>query len=131
MSEISNKAIIIAVSLLVTIAIASSIIMVLGYFKDIYKIVDETDISLRKMFNEFDMYDNTTLTGLEIINAYNKYRDNPLVNFTLKGINLKENLVWFSELINTEEKEASFYAEKYSSTCERVGDGANITFTRK
>ena len=64
MSEISNKAIMISVSLLVTIAITSSIIMVIGYFRDIYKTVDKTDISIRQGLTSFDMYDNTDLSLL-------------------------------------------------------------------
>lgn len=119
MSEISNKAILIAVSLLVTIAITSSIMMVIGFFKDIYSDVEKTDISIRKSFNEFDKYDNTILTGIDILNGYNKYKENPLVSFTVDGRKLENSTV---ETIINEKK----YAFKYDSKCTRVGDGAVI-----
>lgn len=137
MSEISNKAIIIAVSLLVTVAITSSIIMVLGYFKDIYNTVDKTDISLRKMFDEFDVYDNTVMTGLDIVNTYNKYKDNPTVNIFYRSTttiiqNNPEIMVQIIAInedyrnINSnnnsesfEKKCQEFLATNYNVTCEK------------
>lgn len=135
MSEISNKAIVIAVSLLVTIAITSSIITVIGYFKDIYAEVNATDISLRKMFNEYDMYDHTVMTGLDIENTYNKYVDDPLITLVVKEGNAttsikNSNGIWLSNILKSQTKTQQFYATKYDVTCERIGDGATITFTR-
>ena len=123
MYNISNRAIVIAVGLLVTIAITSSVVMVMGYFRDIYSDVKNTDISLRKMFNKYDPYDNTTLTGLDILNAVKRFRNDPTVNIIFKerGLNIELNVMNVSTYI-TKEK----YAYKYSSTCIRKDDGATI-----
>ena len=119
MSEISNRAIVIAVGVLVTIAITSSVLMVMGYFKDIYSEVKNTDISLRKMFNEFDPFDGTEITGLDILNGYNKYRNDPTVNFSVNGQLINSNNI---DNILTPKS----YYTRYDSICERIDDGANI-----
>lgn len=127
MSEISNKAIMISVSLIVTIAITSSIIMVIGYFRDIYKTVDKTDISVTQGLTSFDMYDNTIMTGLDMINTYRKYRNNPIVSVYYNGNVIDEKFV------NSKEKDDKvkydFYIKKFNVTCERIDDGAKIYFT--
>ena len=143
MSEISNKAIMIAVSLLVTIAITSSIITVMGYFKDIYAEVKNTDISLRKNFTEYDMYDNTVMTGIDIENAYNKYKNNPTVNIVVNGQTInaleydekkdknqitKYYLKFNNKPLNIEKQD--FYAIKYNVTCNRSDSLTTIIFTK-
>lgn len=127
MSEISNKAIMISVSLLVTIAITSSIIMVIGYFRDIYKTVDKTDISIRQGLTSFDMYDNTEMTGLELINTYNKYKNNAIVNVYYNNNIIKEDFIISKE--KDDNTKFNFYKKRFSVTCQRVNDGANIFFT--
>lgn len=82
MSDISNKALIIAVSLFITISITSSILLIMSHFKDIYAEVEKTDINIGNRFTEFDKYDNTTLTGLDVKNTIKKYKKNSLVEFT-------------------------------------------------
>ena len=123
MYNLPNRAILIAASLLVTIAITSSVIMVIGFFKDVYTEVEGTDISIRKMFNEYDPYDNTTLTGIDILNGYNKYRNNGAVTFTVNGVLLNADNV---ERVLDE----STYSIRYSSTCDRIDDGAAIFCTK-
>lgn len=127
MSEISNKAIMISVSLLVTIAITSSIIMVIGYFRDIYKTVDKTDISIRQGLTSFDMYDNTEMTGLELINTYNKYKNDAIVNVYYNNNIIKEEFVLSKE--KDDKTKFDFYKRKFSVTCQRIDNGANIFFT--
>ena len=124
MSEISNRAIVIAVGVLVTIAITSSVLMVMGYFKDIYSEVKNTDISLRKMFNEFDPFDGTEITGLDILNGYNKYRNDPTVNFSINNVLINSNNI---DTLLTKET----YYTKYYSVCNRIDDGASINCIRK
>ena len=127
MSEISNKAIMISVSLLVTIAITSSIIMVIGYFRDIYKTVDKTDISIRQGLTSFDMYDNTEMTGLELINTYNKYKNDAIVNVYYNNNIIKEEFILSKE--KDDKTKFDFYKRKFSVICQRIDDGANIFFT--
>ena len=128
MSEISNKAIMIAVSLLVTIAITSAIITVMGYFREIYAEVDKTDISIRKGFTEYDMYDNTVMTGLQLENTFNKYKDDSTVviylnNNIVSSIEFKkdrksnENL-YINNAPYGKEKQY-FYATKFNVSCTR------------
>lgn len=129
MSEISNKAIMVSVSLIVTIAITSSIIMVIGYFRDIYKTVDKTDISITQGLTSFDMYDNTIMTGLDMINTYRKYRNDVLVSVYYNGNIIDENFVNFKE--EDEKRKYDFYIKKFNVTCERIDDGAKIFFIDK
>lgn len=55
----SNKALIIAVSLIVTMAIASAVLLIINQVVTVYGQVYETDTSIRSGFDEFDSYDNT------------------------------------------------------------------------
>ncbi len=75
MSSITNKALVIAVGIFVTIAITSGILLTISKMRDIYQDVYQTDISLSNKFSEFDQYDGTEKTGLEVANTLNKYRD--------------------------------------------------------
>ena len=91
MSEMSNKALIIAVSLFITISITSSILLIMSHFKDIYAEVEKTDINIGNRFTEFDKYDNTTLTGLDVKNTIKKYQNNSLV--TIDGAVNKKSTI--------------------------------------
>lgn len=79
MDEITNKALTIGVAIFITIAITSGLLIVIDQIKNIYGQVYRTDISLQSSFSEFDAYDNIEKTGIEIINAIKKYKDNPAV----------------------------------------------------
>ena len=50
----SNKALIIAVSLIVTMAIASSVLLIINQVVTVYGQVYETDTSIQSGFDEFD-----------------------------------------------------------------------------
>ncbi|MNI59214.1 hypothetical protein D3C73_1143660 [compost metagenome] len=79
MDYISNKALVIAVGVFVTLAIASGVLYTISTIKDIYKGVNQTDISIKKDFKEFDMYENTQFTGIGVYNTAKKYLKNGLV----------------------------------------------------
>lgn len=79
MDEISNKALMIGVALFVTIIITSGVLYTLGEMKEIYSKVYETNISLQDMFSEYDEYDNTKKTGIDVLNTVKKYKDDNLV----------------------------------------------------
>lgn len=79
MDIISNKAIMIGVGIFVTIMITSAIFLIVNQVRDIYSGVYETDVSIQNMFGEYDMYNNTYKTGIDLLNTAKKYNKNPLV----------------------------------------------------
>lgn len=69
MDYMSNKALIIAVSLIVTMTVASAVLLIINQVTTIYGQVYETDTSIQNTFDEFDSYDNTEKTLLEFLNT--------------------------------------------------------------
>ena len=76
MDYMSNKALIIAVSLIVTMTVASAVLLIINRVTTIYGQVYETDTSIQNTFDEFDSYDNTEKTLLEFLNTVKRYRNN-------------------------------------------------------
>ena len=70
MDYMSNKALIIAVSLIVTMTVASAVLLIINQVTTIYGQVYETDTSIQNTFDEFDSYDNTEKTLLEFLNPF-------------------------------------------------------------
>ena len=87
MGYMSNKALIIAVSLLVTMAIASAVLIIVNQVTGVYKQVYETDTLIQSAFDEFDQYNNTVKTQLDLLNTAKKYKDNQNVYVTTKAVN--------------------------------------------
>lgn len=79
MDYLSNKAIVIGVTIIVTLTIASGIMFTISQIRGIYQGVYNKDVSIKQNFYEFDMYDNTVLTGLEVYNTAKKYLDSSRV----------------------------------------------------
>jgi len=76
MNAITNRAIFIGASLLITIVITSAIILVITQVTGIYQRVYNTDISIRKQYDEFSAFDHhATKTGMDLLNVVNKYRN--------------------------------------------------------
>lgn len=73
MDYMSNKALIIAVSLIVTMTIASAVLYTVNQVTGIYKNVYETDTLIQSNFDEFDAYDGTVKTKLDLLNTAKKY----------------------------------------------------------
>lgn len=92
MDNITNKALIIAVGIFVTIAITSGILVTINEMKVVYQKVYETDTSITSRFDEFDTYDNTVKTGIDLLNTANKYLDSDTVSVYLVGVNGKVNV---------------------------------------
>ena len=87
MGYMSNKALIIAVSLLVTMAITSAVLIIVNQVTGVYKQVYETDTLIQSAFDEFDQYNNTVKTQLDLLNTAKKYKDNQNVYVTKKAVN--------------------------------------------
>lgn len=119
MDNITNKAIIIAVGIFVTIAITSGILTSINEMKNIYQKVYETDTSITSRFSEFDKYDGTEVTGIEFANAVKKYNrdDNNYSNVHVKNdINCDDINV--SEIWDDNKIKADKVYTKYKSIVE-------------
>lgn len=91
MDNTTNKALMIGVSLFVTVIVASSVIGVINQIKKVYAGVYNTDTNISSRFSEFTKYEETDRTGLDMINTANKYYDNNLVIVEYKGRMLNNN----------------------------------------
>ena len=142
MEYMSNKALVIAVSLIISMSIASAVILVINQVMTVYKQVYETDTSIKSGFDEFDSYDNTTKTALEVLSTVKKYKDNSLVEIIVAGQgNNKDAIQSYIEnsIINGENKPVDVTnidsvkaSAEYSSKLERMdGNKIRITFTKK
>lgn len=142
MEYMSNKALVIAVSLIISMSIASAVILVINQVMTVYKQVYETDTSIKSGFDEFDSYDNTTKTALEVLSTIKKYKDNSLVEIIVAGQgNNKDAIQSYIEnsIINGENKPVDVAnidsvkaSAEYSSKLERMdGNKIKITFTKK
>lgn len=124
MENSTSKAIMIGVGIFVTVAITSGILFSINQMKDIYSKVYETDTSITSRFSEYDAFDGTTVTGVDVINAISKYKDLvvSVVNTSIPA-RTSEN---FEEAMN------DFYTYKFSSELvinqEKV---TGIKFTKK
>ena len=138
----SNKALVIAVSLIISMSIASAVILVINQVMTVYKQVYEADTSIKSGFDEFDSYDNTTKTALEVLSTVKKYKDNSLVEIIVAGQgNNKDAIQSYIEnsIINGNNKPVDVAnidsvkaSAEYSSKLERMdGNKIKITFTKK
>ena len=142
MEYMSNKALVIAVSLIISMSIASAVILVINQVMTVYKQVYETDTSIKSGFDEFDSYDNTTKTALEVLSTIKKYKDNSLVEIIVAGQgNNKDDIQSYiensikqneKEPIDVENIDSLKASAEYSSKLERMdGNKIRITFTKK
>lgn len=127
MDNTTNKALMIGVSLFVTVIIASGVISVINQIKKVYADVYNTDTNITSRFNEFTKYEETNRTGLDMINAANKYYDNNLVIIEYKE-NVLNNEMGINYLNNELEENRLTYDKKVYSSVETVDiDGVEKT----
>lgn len=148
MEYMSNKALVIAVSLIISMSIASAVILVINQVMTVYKQVYETDTSIKSGFDEFDSYDNTTKTALEVLSTVKKYKDNSLVEIIVAGQGnnkdaiqsyIENSIINKNSIINEKNKPVDVAnidsvkaSAEYSSKLERMGGNKiKITFTKK
>lgn len=133
MGDAANQAISLGVGIFVTLLIASGVIFIFSQMQDVYSEVSATDTNIAAQFGEYAMYDNTTITGLEVVNCANKYYDDNMVVVSYMGrdVNNADGIQYLEQQLNN-----GFltYDQKYSSIAEKVEyDGimkTRITFTR-
>lgn len=119
MDNTINKALMIGVSLFVTVIIATSVIGVVNQIKKVYAGISNTDTSISSRFGEFTKYEETNRTGLDMINAANKYYDNNLVIVEYNG-NILNNDTGLDYLANELDANRFTYDKKVYSSVESV-----------
>ncbi len=134
MGDSLNKAIMIGAGLFITVIIISGIMFVFSQMQEIYKHVDDTDTSITSKFGKYASFDNTTITGLDMINCANKYYNNNEVVVIYGNIQL--NTQEGIDYLNNEYENGNIkYEYTYSSTVDEVEiDGiykTQISLTRK
>lgn len=133
MGEAANKAIMFGVSIFVTIMIISGIMFIFSQMQEVYKQVGSTDTSISSRFGEYAPYDNTTVTGLDVMNCANKYYNKNLVVVIYKSgeVNTESGINFLNEENNNGNLK---YEDKYHAVVEEVEyDGlmkTRITFTK-
>lgn len=143
MDYMSNKALIIAVSLIVTMTVASAVLLIINQVTTIYGQVYETDTSIQNTFDEFDSYDNTEKTLLEFLNTIKKYRNNSNVTIRYKSIDFTtveekdkeiDNLKTYLQIEKDNEKisiDTTFSSSMYIANVEKNDNKVIISFKEK
>lgn len=143
MDYMSNKALIIAVSLIVTMAVASAVLLIINQVTTIYGQVYETDTSIQNTFDEFDSYDNTEKTLLEFLNTVKKYRNNSNVTIRYNSIDhttieekdkVIDNLKKYLNIEKDNEKisiDTVFSSSMYIANVEKNNNKVIISFKEK
>lgn len=143
MDYMSNKALIIAVSLIVTMTVASAVLLIINQVTTIYGQVYETDTSIQNTFDEFDSYDNTEKTLLEFLNTIKKYRNNSNVTIRYNSIDFTtveekdkviDNLKKYLNIEKDNEKisiDTVFSSSMYIANVEKNNNKVIISFKEK
>lgn len=81
MDEISTKAVIIGVSIFVTVVVITVLVLEFTQIKGLYKITAETNVSFEDRLDEFDKYRDSTniFSGLDVVNTVGKYKKDDAV----------------------------------------------------
>ena len=113
MENSANKAIMIGVGIFVTVAITSGILFSINQMKNIYSNVYETDTSMTSRFSEYDAFDNTIVTGVDVINAISKYGSSKVACIDFSADSPGED----------------FYSKRFDARI--IGEGDNISIEFK
>lgn len=123
----ANRALTIAVGVLITIIITSGVLFSISQMQNIYEQVYETDTNIQNRFTEYEAFDGTTKTSIEVLNAAKKYRDSNLVR-----VYIGYTQVNTTSKINSLKSDANIMAgvDLYKSTVVDVDGYITITFTK-
>ena len=126
MDEIVTKAIIIGVSIFVTLLIVTVLIFEFTQISSVYKVTAETNITFEERLSEFDKYRDSTnyFNGLDVKNTIKKYKNDKSVEVCIDeagAINCSDSIT-----INK-----SDYKEPYKSRMEEDGIKYKIIFKRE
>lgn len=87
MDYILQKALLIAVGVVIALIIISSVLFVYDEIVKIYTTVDKVDIRLVAIDDEYAKFDNNIMRGVEILNAIKRYK------YEKEGMVIRFNLV--------------------------------------
>ena len=124
MDEIATKAVVVAVSILVTLTIVTILILEYSEIGEIYKGVGETNISFEGQFDELDKFRNSgnVFNGIEVRNFFKKYKDNKTIDVCVDGLaEVCNDFVDITGLLSTDE---------YKASLEETTIGYKIIFTK-
>ena len=132
MGESANRAIMIGVGMFITIIIASSIFSLFSQTKSVFNQVGKTNTDIMKGFGDYPMYNNTKITGLDVINCANKYYEDSTIIVLYNGRQINDYIGL--EYINSQYDNGNIkYEDKFYSTLEDVEVNGvikkQITFT--
>lgn len=78
MPDVTTRAVIIGVSIFVTLTIVSLLVIMFFQIQDIYGFVVRTDTSIYNQFDDvYTMYNGKVETGIGLLNAIKRQEDNP------------------------------------------------------
>ncbi len=122
MDEIAVKAVVIGVSIFVTLLIVTVVIFEFSEIKQLYKQTAETNITFEGRLDEFDKYrdSNTEFYGIDVQNTIDKYENDKSVD-----VCVSENCSDSIELTREE------YSKPYISNLEQKNGIYIINFNRK
>ena len=119
MGESANRALMFGVGIFVTVIIISGIMFIFSQMKGVYKQVNSTDTSITARFGKYASYDNTEVTGLDVINCANKYYKENLVVVEYNGFSVNDenginylNDQYNNGILKYEDKSSIFYLKK-------------------
>lgn len=147
MDNVTNRAILIGVSLTVSISIISILIIVIGQVREIYQVNSQNSFLFTEGFTEFDMYNNTMVKGIDVLNCIKKYEmDDRIIvevnsgnnNYTIRcgqKLNILPQIKTIRQLIEKETDGESGYNLPYTASYDDSGkkelNKVIITFNRK
>ena len=127
MDELAVKALIIGISIFVTLIITTMVIGEFFQINQIYKSMGETDISFEAHFNELDKFNDATneFNGLDVKNYIKKYENNDSVVVCVEDVCEDINL---DAICNTKYNVGAC-SDQYSAKIEAINNGYKITFS--
>lgn len=129
MDEIVTKALIIGVSIFVTLIIVTVLIFEFTHIKDLYRVTAESQIKFEDRLDEFDKYRDSSnyFNGLDVRNTIEKYRQDKSVQVCIKE----------GEAITCEDESTilfigeELYNHEYKSYMENIGTIFRIVFEKE
>lgn len=124
MEEVGVKALVIGVSIFVTLVIVGVVILEITHIGEIYKHVGETNVSFESKFNELDKFNdpNNEFNGLDVKNYINKYREEDAVEVCLESALSCGDMISVDSIIDS---------DLYKATLDSINSTHRIVFEIK
>lgn len=126
MDELAVKALIIGISIFVTLIITTVVITEFFQIGQIYKSVGETDVSFESQFDEFNKFNDATneFNGLDVKNYINKYKNDDRIDVCVDD---ECEDIELEDICDTETN-ISGCSDQYSASLEQTDRGYKINF---